>query len=133
MKLKPVFIIALLLVLYACGSSKSAEPKDASLRETMEDKNRMSVSLLNQIRRLPGVALRNGVPVFTKTTNSIAAGNNFEPLYVLNDYIVGNSFRDINQLVENVNVAKIEAITDSEASFYGSRGANGVIKITTIK
>lgn len=133
MKLKLGLVFALLLGLSSCGSSRSTEPKDASLRETMEEKNRISVSLLNQIRRLPGVALRNGVPVFTKTTNSLAGGNNFEPLYVLNDYVVGNSFRDINQLVENVNIAKIEAITDSEASFYGSRGANGVIKITTIK
>lgn len=54
-----------------------------------------------------------------------------EPLYVLNGYAVGNSFRGIDQLVDNVNVKKVEALTGSDASVYGARGANGVIVITT--
>ncbi len=122
----------LLLVASACGTSKSAVTGENPLKETLNNTNRVAVSLLDQIRRLPGVALRNGVPVFTKNSNSIAPNSTGEPLYVLNNYVVGNSFRDVNQLVENVNVAKIETLTDSDASYYGSRGANGVIKITTI-
>lgn len=119
----PVIAIA---ILTACGASgKAAGEAD------IEAQNRMNISLLDQIRRLPGVALRNGVPVFTKSTSDITAGVAVEPLYVLNGYPVGNSFADLDQLVENVNIKRIEALTDSEASFYGSRGANGVIKITT--
>ena len=123
----------LLVGLAACGTSKSTDSKDTSLSESLEKKNRATITLLDQIRRLPGVTLRNGVPVFNKNNNSLSSNGNAEPLYVLNDYIVGNSFRSIDQLVQNVNVDKIETFTGPEASFYGSRGANGVIKITTLK
>ena len=123
------FVSALFLA--ACGSAVSTAGNEGSVRESLESKNRMNVSLLNQIRQMPGITLRNGVPVFTKSTSDVSFGVPIEPLYVLNGYPVGNSFADVDQLVENVNVEKIEALTDSDASFYGSRGAKGVIKITT--
>jgi TonB-dependent SusC/RagA subfamily outer membrane receptor len=125
------FIIIASLILGACGSSEGTASGDRSDRESLEEKNRISISLLNQIRRIPGIALRNGVPVFTKNTTDISMGVPIEPLYVLNGYPIGNSFSDVDQIVDNVNVQKIETMTDSDASFYGSRGANGVILITT--
>lgn len=125
--------MVLTLALSACGASKSTEGPEVPLKESLDDKNRVTVSLLNQIRRLPGVAIRNGVPVFTKATNSFAPGGTNEPLYVLDEYIVGNSFREVNQLVDNVNVQEIEVLSDTDASYYGSRAANGVIKIYTKK
>ena len=91
----------------------------------------MSISLLNQINRLPGVTIQNGVPVFTKKASSIYQGASSEPLYVLDGYVVGNSFRSLNQLVKNVNVESIEVLSDSDASIYGSRGGKGVIVLTT--
>ncbi len=80
---------------------------------------------------MPGVIIRNGVPLINKMSNSVYEGGSSEPLYVLNDYIVGNSFRDINQLIDNNNVKEIIVLTGSDASEYGSRGAKGVIKIIT--
>lgn len=132
MKWYAPFIFSLLCLLIACGPSKSTSSSDkGTLEETLQEKNRITISLLNRIRQLPGVIIRNGVPIFNKTGNSINPGISDEPLYVLNGYPVGNSFRDINQLVDNVNVTKIETLTGSDASIYGSRGANGVILITT--
>lgn len=125
------FIIIASIFLLGCGASEGTATGEKSVRESLDDQNRMSISLLDQIRRLPGVTLRNGVPVFTKATSDLSVGIPIEPLYVLNGYPVGNSFSDVDQLVENVNVKKIVTMTDSEASFYGSRGANGVILITT--
>jgi TonB-dependent SusC/RagA subfamily outer membrane receptor len=135
--LKPIqmfwktFIIIASLMLGACGSSEGTASGDRSVRESLDEKNRISISLLDQIRRIPGIALRNGVPVFTKNTTDISSSVPIEPLYVLNGYPMGNSFADVDQIVDNINVQKIETMTDSEASFYGSRGANGVILITT--
>lgn len=125
------FIVIASMLLLGCGASEGTATGEGSVRESLEDQNRMSISLLDQIRRLPGITLRNGVPVFNKATSDLTAGASIEPLYVLNGYPVGNSFSDVNQLVENVNVKKIVTVTDSETSFYGSRGANGVILITT--
>ncbi|MEX0290089.1 MAG: hypothetical protein AB3N14_13350 [Flavobacteriaceae bacterium] len=131
MKLKQILGLMLLVALVGCGASKTADGTETSLGETLDKKNRATITLLDQIRRLPGITLRNGVPVFNKTNNSLASNGNAEPLYVLNDYIVGNSFRSVDQLVQNVDVDKIETFTGPDASFYGTRGANGVIKITT--
>jgi len=125
-----LFCISLMMV--GCGTTKSASVSDsAPLNEAPDDINRVAISLLNRIRQLPGITMRNGVPIFNKTNNSLSAEGASEPLYVLNGYIVGNSFRGINQLVNSVNVKKIEALTGSDASIYGSRGSNGVLQITT--
>ena len=133
--MKGIFFAAFLVffTLAACGPSKIAEGGNSSVKRSLDEKNRVSISLLNQIRRLPGVTIRNGVPVFTKNSTDISVGVPLEPLYVLDGYPVGNSFRDVDELVDNVNVQKIEAVGDTEASFYGSRAANGVILITTYK
>ncbi len=132
MKLYSLFILSFLFIIVSCGSSKSTTSSDeVPASESLQEKNRVAISLLNRIRQLRGVIISNGVPVFNKTSNSMNPGISAEPLYVLNGYPVGNSFWDINQLVDNVNVKKIETLTGSDASVYGSRGANGVILITT--
>ena len=75
--------------------------------------------------------MRAGVPVFTKMQTDLSGSRPIEPLYILDGYIVGNSFRAVNGLVSSVDVEKIEIFTGPEISFYGSRGGGGVIKITT--
>lgn len=123
-----ILSIFLLLITLACGSSQKPA---GDVKADVDAKNRTTISLRDRIRRLPGVTLRNGVPVFTKTTADISGTSPSEPLYVLNGYIVGQSFREIDELVDNVSVVEIKALTGPEASFYGSRGGNGVILITT--
>lgn len=127
-----LLLFSLSLMMVGCGTTKKTSDSDGTpLNESLQEKNRVAISLLNRIRRLPGIIIRNGVPIFNKTNNSMSAEGSSEPLYVLNDYIVGNSYRGIDELVDNVNVKKVEALTGSDASVYGSRGANGVILITT--
>ncbi|WP_461444493.1 hypothetical protein [Maribacter sp.] len=45
--------------------------------------------------------------------------------------LIGNSFASVDQVVNAVDVKKIKPIKGPDASFYGSRGSNGVIVITT--
>jgi len=117
------------LVFTACKSSSKTSSNQENLKETLEDKNRQSISLLNRIRRLPGISISGGIPILVKGNNSIQS--NSEPLYVLDSYPVGNSFKSVNGLVENINIKKVEILSSSDASLYGSRAASGVIKITT--
>lgn len=128
---KSIVLVALsfMLISLACKSTVNKNPNDQSLEENLNEKNRISVSLLNRIRRLPGISLRNGVPIFGKANNSVESIS--EPLYILDDYIVGNSFRSVNGLIRSINVKKVEALSASDASIYGSRASNGVIKITS--
>ena len=60
--------------------------------------------------------------------NSVNADN--EPLFVIDGFIVGTNF-NLNNLNTN-DVESIEVLKDATAiSIYGTRGANGVILITT--
>jgi len=124
-----VFFFSIFMV-SSCKSSKSTSNVKSELNKDLNEKNRGSVSLLDQIRRKSGIIIRNGVPILNKTANSFSS-NSVQPLYVLNSYIVGSSFRTINQLVDNFNVKEIKVLSGSDASEFGSRAANGVIIIIT--
>jgi TonB-dependent receptor-like protein len=126
--LKFVPFFCLLALLNSCKSSNTATSSE-SLQTILEDKNRANVTLLNRIRRLPGVMMRNGVPVFATTTIDL----NNEPLYVVDGYPIGHSFNSINNLVNPIDVLKIAKLNGPEAATYGARGSNGVILITTRK
>lgn len=131
MRLAIILGMFLALSLSACKSSKPGAKMSAITEESAEQRNRASITLLNRIRQLPGVVIRNGVPVFAKLASEINQGGAVEPLYIVDDYIVGNSFRSVNELVQGNDVKEIEALTGPDTSFYGSRGGNGVIMITT--
>jgi hypothetical protein len=121
--------ILLLLFLGACKSTQTQEVGE--LGQKLEQRNRNNISLLQRIRQLPGITISNGVPVIINTSNSIDKSANVEPLYLLDDYIVGNNFRALNELVDSYNVKSVRKLSSSEASYYGSRAGNGVIQVTT--
>lgn len=128
--------ISLLLLVFfsilgiSCGSTKNTSVVKSDLDKDLMEKNKGNISLLDQIRRKPGIVIRGGVPILNKASNSFSVGNP-EPLYVLDSYVVGSSFRSVNQLVDNFNIKEIKVLSGPDASEYGSRGANGVIIIIT--
>jgi TonB-linked SusC/RagA family outer membrane protein len=86
------------------------------------------------VGRLPGVQISTttGVPgsmaaIRVRGTGSITAGN--EPLYVVDGFPLGE------QTLSDFNTADIESVSvlkdASSTAIYGSRGANGVIIVTT--
>nr|WKN37767.1 SusC/RagA family TonB-linked outer membrane protein [Tunicatimonas sp. TK19036] len=82
--------------------------------------------------RTPGVNVTNSsgapggaVSIRIRGANSINGSN--EPLYVV-DGFVGANFRDVNPS----DIESIQVLKDASATaIYGSRGANGVVLITT--
>ena len=128
--MKKIALFFTLLLAFGCGSGKSTSEGPSNLQADLDKKNRATIPLLVRIRQKPGIILKNGVPALQKADNSFSASAQ-EPLYVLNDQIIGSSFASIDNLVESYMVKKIEVISGADASFYGSRGANGVIKIIT--
>lgn len=128
--MKKIALFFALILAFSCGSNKSTSEGPSNLQADLDKKNRAAIPLLVQIRQKPGIIFKNGVPALQKADNTFSSSAQ-EPLYVLNEQIIGNSFASVDNLVENFMVKKIEIISGSDASFYGSRGANGVIKITT--
>lgn len=77
---------------------------------------------VNQASGQPG----QGVIIRIRGNNSISGGNN--PLYVIDGFPVDDFGSDINP----EDIESIEILKDASATaIYGSRGANGVIMITT--
>lgn len=67
-----------------------------------------------------------GLSVRIRGTNSIQGGN--EPLYVIDGFPFSGSPTNLN----NADIESIEVLKDASATaIYGSRGANGVVLITT--
>ena len=132
-KLVSVLLIAAMVILGSCGTLKksNASSNSTSLNDELKDRNRTNISLLQRITQIRGVVLHNNLPVINKTANSFASAGNQEPLYVLNNQVIGNSFHSINEIIENYNVKKITILTGADAASYGSQGSNGVIKIVS--
>ena len=129
-KISLLLLVFFSILAIGCGSTKNSSVVKSDLNKDLMEKNKGNISLLDQIRRKPGIVIRGGVPILNRASNSFSAGNP-EPLYVLNSYVVGSSFRSVNQLVDNFNVKEIKVLSGPDASEYGSRGANGVIIIIT--
>lgn len=53
-------------------------------------------------------------------------GNN-EPLYMLDDVIIGDTYRQATSGIDPSTIARAEVITPANAGRFGSQGANGVI------
>ncbi|MBC29505.1 MAG: hypothetical protein CMH48_01540 [Muricauda sp.] len=132
-KLSCLLVFILIFGVTGCSSTKKKETTSMNVEQELERKNRGQVSLLTRIRQLPGVSLKNGVPVINKASNNLNSRDFGEPLYVLNGQIIGNSFSRIDELVDSFNVKKIEVVAGPDTSFYGAQGAKGVIKITTFQ
>lgn len=87
--------------------------------------------------RLPGVNITPSVTpgddssIKVRGTNTINSGSS--PIYVVDGLVMDNSFGFFNSI--NINdVESIEVLKDaSSTALYGSRGANGVIVVTTKK
>ena len=132
--MKNIFLLLLAgSFLLSCGSSQPASTGgEKDLEATLDDKNAAVLPLVNRIQKLPGVTLRGAVPVFITNSNT-TTGTPPYPLYVVDGQVIGNSFRAVENIVQSVDVADLRALTGSNASLYGARGANGVIEITTKK
>ena len=83
------------------------------------------------------IAANSGAPGSGTTVrirgNSSIFGNN-EPLYVVDGIPLGENVGGMEQIVNPNDVESIEILKDaSAAAIYGSRGANGVVLITTKK
>jgi TonB-dependent SusC/RagA subfamily outer membrane receptor len=83
------------------------------------------------IRRLPGVQVRgNGRNATFKVSGVESFMASTDPLFVLNGTPMPN-YAQVFSVVNPNDVSSITVLKGSDATIYGSRGANGVIVIRT--
>lgn len=123
------------VVVIGYGSQRRSDLTGSVARVSSEELTAFPTS--NVIQALSGrssgvqVIQNNGAPGATvnirvRGTNSIQGGN--EPLYVVDGFPFSGNPTNLN----NADIASIEVLKDASATaIYGSRGANGVVLITT--
>lgn len=111
----------------AINSDKIRDQQVPSLDLAMA--GQMAGVVVTQSTGAPG----GGASVRIRGAGSLSAGN--EPLYVVDGFPVTNDFDQRNNPLNTINPAdidNIQVLKDASATaIYGSRGANGVILITT--
>ena len=127
--MKRNFIFFILLIIYSCEINKNIGGN-----KTRSNINiRENVSILNQIRRNPGIYIQGNdeqsAKVFIRGITSI----NFqkEVLFILDGLQVG-AFSQIVNILDPNDVKNIQVLKNaSDLNIYGFRGSGGVIIIKT--
>lgn len=132
------FIITFLL---SCGTSKETsknEGNDITVTVTRDKSNSvnnpdLTISLADHLRKIPGVMVKgstnNDIIIYVRSGgNTLTQSNN--PLFIVNGQQFNGEFRELANTIDVNLIKKITVLKDaSDTSFYGIRGANGVILI----
>ncbi|MBO4476125.1 MAG: TonB-dependent receptor plug domain-containing protein [Bacteroidales bacterium] len=125
-------IAAALLCIASCSSQRvAASGKEdrgvygnASLTPGENERNSYT-NIYSYLRgKVPGVTV-NGTEVHVRGVGSVNSGT--APLFIVD----GVELQDIST-INPQEIERVDVLKDASASIYGFRGANGVIKITTI-
>ena len=94
-----------------------------------------NTSLTDMMRKLPGVRVQSGRGQYAKIAVGGASSYmaNTDPLFVVNGTAVGTDFSVVYTMVNPNDVVSLTVLKGSDATLYGTRGANGVIVIRTKK
>lgn len=131
------------VVVVGYGTTKKSDITGAVSRLTADDiKERPTQNVLQAIQgKAPGVHVSSNIKpgelpiVRIRGNRSISASN--DPLYVIDGIPMVNALGVTSFSMADLNpndIASLEVLKDASATaVYGSRGANGVILITTVK
>ena len=142
-KKAPSVLVILLSLIVSCNTTNDTvvlKNKNTEVKKIDEDGNKKHVNsenveltLINQLKKIGGVSVSGSgsdVVISIRGLSSINLRN--DSLFVLNDQIVDGGYAAIVNLIDPSEIKHIEVLKNaSEISYYGSRGANGIIKITT--
>lgn len=124
------------LLLNSCTPSKSTSSSADSSHNTKvvsASDNNSSLTLVNYLRRVPGVQVdQHGSDISVMIRGMSSIGNSNQPLFVVNNTPVGNSYQEAVNAVDVNDIKTINVIQGTEGQqVYGMRGSNGVIQILT--
>jgi TonB-dependent SusC/RagA subfamily outer membrane receptor len=132
---KSTFLLGFFLVaLMSCYSTKSSTGTSDNFKRNNDIENPdNSMSLVDHLRHVSGVQISGegvNARILIRGISSLNSSN--EPLFVLNGQALAGG---LSAAIQNVPVTEIKSIrvlkNADETGFYGVRGANGVIEITT--
>jgi TonB-dependent SusC/RagA subfamily outer membrane receptor len=120
-----LLVMGLVVIQHGCGT-----PGQATAGKQQNE--RVYTTLLDRLRDQSELTITGSEndPVIRIRGNTSLVGDN-EPLFVVNGNPMGTGYTSVSYSVDVNQVQSIRVLTRSQAGLYGSRGANGVIVITT--
>lgn len=92
-----------------------------------------NITLDNYLRRVAGVYVKGdgaSAQITIRGINTFSPVSSTEPLFVLNNTVMGGTFADIYNMINPNDISSVSVLKDaSSTGIYGSRAANGVIVI----
>ncbi len=86
--------------------------------------------LADILRTEPGLSIKGNSPNYSITIRGRQTFNSpTQPLFVVDGIAVGTSYAQVANMVNITDIADVKVLKGSEATSWGSRGANGVIEI----
>jgi TonB-dependent SusC/RagA subfamily outer membrane receptor len=119
---------------YQIKGAKHANQSNIMVEENRDRPSNLSLDMM--LQQLPGVRITSGQGAYAQFTVDGTSGSfmsDTSPLFVVNGMAIGTDFSIVNAMVNPNEVSSLSVLKGSDATIYGSRGANGVILIRTKK
>jgi TonB-dependent SusC/RagA subfamily outer membrane receptor len=119
---------------YQIKGAKHANQSNIMVEENKDRPSNLSLDMM--LQQLPGVRVKSGRGAYSQFTVDGTSGSfmsDTSPLFVVNGMAIGTDFSTVYGMVNPNEVSSLSVLKGSDASIYGSRGANGVILIRTKK
>ena len=119
---------------YQIKGAKHANQSNIMVEENKDRPSNLSLEMM--LQQLPGVRLTGGRGAYSQFTVDGTSGSfmsDTSPLFVVNGMAIGTDFSTVHGMVNPNEVSSLTVLKGSDASIYGSRGANGVVLIRTKK
>ena len=128
--------LVVLILLVGCTSSKPRTTPIKSTVSTARDEvipgqGEQSVASWDMLfRKINGVQVMGSYPnIRIKIRGATSLNLTTEPLFVLDNMILGNSFQNLSRAITPAEVKSIRVLKGPDAGSYGFRGSNGVIVV----
>lgn len=139
--MKQQCILSCFLILFILSGCRSSETTTAAQgtgtersNEIITDDKNFHKDLGSYLQLIPGIRVlgsESNRKVMVHGVSSFSMNN--EPLFVLDGQVVGNTYSQVQNIINVNDIDNVRVLKGSDATIYGIRGANGVVLITTKK
>lgn len=132
---KLLFLFALACFYVACspttpnkgGSTLDRETGEMTLADNQVNPENNLESYLNRTAGVRLLGSGQNATVQIRGVNSY--GSNTQPLFIINGTDVGQNYSNAAGLLRGMTIKSVRVLKGSDATFYGLRGAGGVVVI----
>ena len=134
--MKNLYFLPLLIFLVSCSQSSQYRASQIGNKEVQSNnfKGTVEDQLVQMIRRAGnGATVSQQGKSYTVRIRGTATSfqGSTSPLFIINGTSMGYNFNEAAEAIAGSEIKSVKILKGQDATFYGSRGAGGVIEIKT--